>query len=66
MIYIYSIFVFCSGYGIIKSHKNKTDDLNYFLKEKIFKILIPFDLSKFLNILFHFYVYYYDKRKYLS
>ncbi len=48
LISVYPAFFFCSGYGIIKSYKNKTDYLNYVLNQKIiFKILIPFYLSNF-------------------
>jgi peptidoglycan/LPS O-acetylase OafA/YrhL len=57
-------FFFCSGYGLIKSFKNKKNYLNHFIKKKLIQIIIPFYLSNFITILYRFYVFY-DKTKLL-
>lgn len=36
------IFFFCSGYGLIKSLRQKPDYLNHFLKKRLVTVLVPF------------------------
>ena len=59
-----AFFFFCSGYGLIKSFKNKNNYLTHFIKKKLIQIIIPFYLSNFITILYRFYVFY-DKTKLL-
>ena len=44
-----AFFMFCSGYGLMVSFKKKKDYLNNFIKRRIFSILIPYLLNRFIN-----------------
>ncbi len=47
-----AFFLFCSGYGIMVSCKNKKNYMDNFLKKRLIKILIPFYLSKIAILTF--------------
>lgn len=54
-IYFVGIFFFCSGYGLIKSYKSKTNYLDGFIKKRIVKTLvIPFYVNALLYALMFF------------
>ena len=52
--YFVGIFLFCSGYGLWKSYKNKPHYLNGFIKRRILPLLVAFYVSAFLFLLVRF------------
>ncbi|MBR3770628.1 MAG: acyltransferase [Clostridium sp.] len=48
------IFFFCSGYGLIKSLRQKPDYLKHFLKKRMITILVPFYV---INLIFLVYAF---------
>lgn len=46
------IFMFCSGYGLIKSMKTKENYLNHFLKKRLLTVLVPFYLINTIYVIY--------------
>ena len=49
-----TLFFFYSGYGIMESVKNKPNYINSFLKNRLFKILLHFDITVVLYIIVNY------------
>lgn len=47
-----AIFMFCSGYGLIKSMEQKENYLDHFLKKRLVTVLIPFYLINTIYVLY--------------
>lgn len=52
--YFVGIFLFCSGYGLWKSYKNKPHYLDGFVKRRILPLLVAFYVSAFVFLLVRF------------
>lgn len=51
-IFFTTIFFFCSGYGLVISHKRKPDYLKSFFKKRMPSVFIPFMLSNIIYFIF--------------
>lgn len=51
-----SIFLFCSGYGLYKSYKNKSDYFNGFISRRIIPIIVAFYTTEWIFLIARYFL----------